>query len=282
MRYAAVIFDIIDSRRYNDRYDVQHILMESISYLNLVYDYAIKKAVVSSAGDEFQGLFKDLQTAFLYIRKLQLLIYPIKIRCGIGYGEIKYDNEKWSSVSIDGDAYYLARDAINSIQKRKSNVICFNTNSKYDKYLNVLCVSGNNIKLKQSQMVRLIELVADIILPIKSTSESKDFYGFILQNRIRLIEQESWNKVIGKFREIEEINIDFGYLLDVKKSIEPKYYSEHTFCTDEFWVHGMSTYIGQIMNTSRQNIDRYVSLGQVKESRTIDKTIYEMLGEELW
>lgn len=282
MRYAAVIFDIIDSRRYNDRYDVQHILMESISYLNLVYDYAIKKAVVSSAGDEFQGLFKDLQTAFLYIRKLQLLIYPIKIRCGIGYGEIKYDNEKWSSVSIDGDAYYLARDAINSIQKRKSNVICFNTNSKYDKYLNVLCVSGNNIKLKQSQMVRLIELVADIILPIKSTSESEDFYGFILRNRIRLIEQESWNKVIGKFREIEEINIDFGYLLDVKKSIEPKYYSEHTFCTDEFWVHGMSTYIGQIMNTSRQNIDRYVSLGQVKESRTIDKTIYEMLGEELW
>lgn len=282
MRYAAVIFDIIDSRRYNDRYDVQHILMESISYLNLVYDYAIKKAVVSSAGDEFQGLFKDLQTAFLYIRKLQLLIYPIKIRCGIGYGEIKYDNEKWSSVSIDGDAYYLARDAINSIQKRKSNVICFNTNSKYDKYLNVLCVSGNNIKLKQSQMVRLIELVADIILPIKSTSESKDFYGFILRNRIRLIEQESWNKVIGKFREIEEINIDFGYLLDIKKSIEPKYYSEHTFCTDEFWVHGMSTYIGQIMNTSRQNIDRYVSLGQVKESRTIDKTIYEMLGEELW
>lgn len=282
MRYAAVIFDIIDSRRYNDRYDVQHVLMESISYLNWVYEYAIKKEVVSSAGDEFQGLFKDLQTAFLYIRKLQLLVYPIKIRCGIGYGEIKYDKEKWSSVSIDGDAYYLARDAINSVQKRKSNAICFNTNSKYDKYLNALCMAGNEIKLKQSQMVRLVELVADIILPIKPTSESEGFYDFILRNRIRLIEQESWNRVIGKFREIEEIDIDFGYLLDIKQSIEPKYYSENNFYMDEFWVHGMSTYIAQIMNTSRQNIDRYVSLGKVKESRLIDKTIYEMLGEELW
>ena len=79
MKYAAVMFDIVESRRYNDRYDVQNVLMESISYLNRVYGYAIKKEVVSSAGDEFQGLFMNLQTAFLYIRKLQLLIYPINI-----------------------------------------------------------------------------------------------------------------------------------------------------------------------------------------------------------
>lgn len=282
MRYAAVMFDIIDSRRYNDRYDVQHILIESISYLNWVYDYAIKKEVVPSAGDEFQGLFIDLQTAFLYIRKLQLLIYPIKIRCGIGYGEIKYNKEKWLSVSLDGDAYYLARDAIRSIQKRKSNVICFNTKSKYDKYLNVLCMSGNEIKLKQSQMVRLVELIADIILPIYTTKESEGFYDFILQNRIRLIEQESWNRVIGKFREIESVDINFNYLFDIKESVAPKDYYENTFYMEEFWAHGMSTHIAQIMNTSRQNIDRYVSLGKVKESRTIDKAIYEMLGEKIW
>ena len=43
MKYAAVMFDIVESRRYNDRYDVQNVLMESISYLNWVYGYAIKK-----------------------------------------------------------------------------------------------------------------------------------------------------------------------------------------------------------------------------------------------
>lgn len=75
--------------------------------------------MVSSAGDEFQGLFFDLQSAFLYIRKLQILIYPIKLRCGIGYGEIKYDIEEWSSSAFDGEAYYLAREAIISISGKK-------------------------------------------------------------------------------------------------------------------------------------------------------------------
>lgn len=281
MRYAAMIFDIIESRRYNDRYAVQNILMESISYLNALYHYAIKKEVVSSAGDEFQGLFLDLQTAFLYIRKLQLLIYPIKIRCGIGYGEIKYDVKEWSSSAIEGEAYYLCRDAIDTIAKRKSNAICFNTHSKYDKYLNEFCKSNIEIKAKQSQMVRLIELVADIILPIRPAEEDADFYYYILKNRIKIIEQESWNKVIGK-REIEEIKINFEQLLVMKCSLENKSFSENTFYMEDFWLHGMSTYIGQILNTSRQNVDRYVTLGNVKQSRTMDKAIYELLGEKIW
>ena len=44
----------------------------------------------------------------------------------------------------------------------------------------------------------------------------------------------------------------------------------------------MSTFLAQAMNTSRQNIDRYVSLGKIKESRTMDKAIYELLGEKIW
>ena len=130
MKYAAVMFDVVDSRRYLERFDVQNILMNSVAYLNDIYGYAIKKQVVSSAGDVFQGLFLDLPTAFLYIRKLQLLIYPIKIRCGIGYGQIKYDKDEWMSSAFDGEAYYLAREAINSINKKKSNASCFNTMSK--------------------------------------------------------------------------------------------------------------------------------------------------------
>lgn len=282
MKNVAMMFDVVESRRYNDRYDVQNVLMESISYLNWAYDYAIKKEVVSGAGDEFQGLFRDIQTAFLYIRKLQLLVYPIKIRCGIGYGAIKYYNEEWESSALDGEAYYLCRDAINSIQKKKSNSICFNTNLRYDKYLNMFCLANAEIKAKQSQMVRLIELIADIISPITPTNENMEFYEFILHNRIKLIQQESWNKVIGKFREIEVWNINFEQLIEIKKRMEAKSFYEDTFYMEDFWMHGMSTYIAQIINTTRQNVDRYVSLGKVKESRTMDKAIFELLGEKIW
>ena len=34
---------------------------------------------------------------------------------------------------------------------------------------------------------------------------------------------------------------------------------------DEFWAHGMSTEIARIMSTTRQNIDRYISKGRIKE-----------------
>ena len=281
MRYAAMMFDIVESRRYIDRYDVQLIVMNSVSYLNHIYISSIKKEVVSSAGDEFQGLFMDLQTAFLYVRKLQLLIYPIKIRCGIGYGEIKYDVEEWESSAIDGEAYYLCRDAINAISKKKSNAVCFNTNSNFDKYLNALCSSSAEIKSRQSQTVRLIELIADIISPMGSEKEDLGFYNFILENRLRVIKQELWNRNVGRTRNLEEPCVNFNRLFETKEFFEPKCNSD-TFYMEDFWSHGMSTYIAEILNTTRQNIDRYISLGKVKESRTIDKAIYKFAGEEIW
>lgn len=58
--------------------------------------------------------------------------------------------------------------------------------------------------------------------------------------------------------------------------------AECLFCMDEFWARGMSTEIARIMSTTRQNIDRYISLGRIKESRTMDKAIFELLQEDLW
>lgn len=257
MKYAALIFDVIESRKYYERYDVQKILMDCVGYLNDVYRFSIKKDVVSSAGDEFQGLFLDLQSAFLYIRKLQLLIYPIKLRCGIGYGEIKYDVEEWSSSAFDGEAYYLARDAIVSIGGKKSNAICFNTNSRYDKYLNVLSSSDMRVKSAQSQVAHLIELIADIMLPIVCIEEDRKFYEFILENRRKLIEQERWNRVAGRYRDTDILNIDYGILFESIEGYAQKKEVDMLFCMDEFWAHGMTTEIARIMNTTRQNIDMF-------------------------
>ena len=257
--------------------------MNAVRYLNYLYREDIKKEVVSSAGDEFQGLFFDLQTAFLYVRKLQLLIYPVKIRCGIGFGEIKYDVEDWLSSAFDGEAYYLARDAINGISKRKkSNAILFNTRSNYDKYLNMLCLSCFEMKGRQSQVARWLELLADIILPIKQVDEDVTFYNFILDIRQKIIMSERWNKVYGSPREIQLFNTNFQFLSEMKSEFVLIDDVGDKLFVEEFWKHGMSTVIAQAMDTSRQNVDRYVSLGRIKESRTMDKAIYELLGEEIW
>lgn len=247
-----------------------------------IYRDSIKKEVVSSAGDEFQGLFLDLQSAFVYIRKLQILIYPIKIRCGIGYGEIKYDVEEWTSAAFDGEAYYLARAAIVSIGKQKNNAICFHTKSLYDKYLNVLCSSDMQVKTSQSQTAQLIELVADIMLPLVYREEDKKFYEFILESRQILIEQGQKNKGKDKYRENMILNVEYAFAFENREHYMKKENKEVTFCMDEFWAFGMATEIARIMNTTRQNIDRYISSGKIKESRTMDKAIFELLGEDIW
>ncbi len=282
MKYAALMFDIVESRNYESRYEIQRILMNSVNYLNEMYKYDIKKEVVSSAGDEFQGLFLNLQSAFLYIRKLQLLVYPIKVRCGIGYGEIKYDDDRWSSSAFDGEAYYLARDAIIEASHRKSNAVIFNTKSRYDKYLNMLCFASIDIKMRQSQIARWIELLADIILPMGQLNEAPAFYDFILDVRNRVIESERWNRITGTPRHVEPTRTDFRYLFEVRRELFYREDYDNQHFVEDFWVHGMSTIIAQAMDTSRQNVDRYMALGKIKESRTMDKTIYEFLGEEIW
>ena len=71
-------------------------------------------------------------------------------------------------------------------------------------------------------------------------------------------------------------------MFEIKEEFRSKddYYNK--FFVEEFWSHGMSTVLSQAMDTSRQNIDRYISLGRIKDSRTIDKTIYDFLGEQIW
>ena len=97
-----------------------------------------------------------------------------------------------------------------------------------------------------------------------------------------MIQQESWNKVIGRFREIEPVNTNFEFLFNIKEQSEMENDDSTNLYIEDFWLFGMTTYIAQAMDTTRQNIDRYVSLGRVKESRTMDKAIFDLLGEQKW
>ena len=39
MKYAAIMFDVVESRKYYDRYDVKNVLMGCVDYLNTIYGY---------------------------------------------------------------------------------------------------------------------------------------------------------------------------------------------------------------------------------------------------
>lgn len=284
--YCAAIFDIIDSRKYEYRYDVQLVVKNSINYLNIFFANEIEKDVMFGAGDEFQGLFKNLEVAFLYARKLQLLIYPIKVRCGIGYGSVKYLNENWSSTETDGETYYNAREAMTSIPGKGSSVICFKIDDRFSKYINMYTLANAELKNRQSQTVKLIELLADIACPIINNkrwdrNEDEDFYKELIRLKVHLITQE---KHISKRVAYDDVfmNLNINALYHACESSYTENSDPSSLFIDCYWERGLSSLIAEIISTSRQNVDKHIYLGRVKESRNMDRTIFMMLGERKW
>ena len=113
------MIDVKNSRSYSiqDRNSIQNSILKSINILNKIFKNSIEKEVEFSAGDEIQGLFLSPQSAYLYYRLFSMLIFPIEIHSGIGFGtwDIKVDGA--SSTAQDGTVYHYARNAIDEAKK---------------------------------------------------------------------------------------------------------------------------------------------------------------------
>ncbi|MBQ2891509.1 MAG: hypothetical protein IJE45_01295 [Bacilli bacterium] len=289
-KYTTVIFDIIDSRKIFDRYTTQLILKKSIEFLNESFGENIVKEVVTVRGDEFQGSFRSISAAFDYIRKLQLLIYPIRIRCGIGKGNLKYLDDDWTSVDIDGSAYHNSRNAIDKMPNKDTDLILFCTNSKWDVQINTIMIANSLLKRKQSAICRLIELIIEFLYPIgfefkKNNIIFEEFWN-ILSIHIDHIEKKTYSlKSLEEGRYIKENKITF-YGIN-KNVLENSYIlsdEEYDRKNDKLYKdggvpHGIIKLLSEIIGTSKQNISKHITLGNVKESRALDETILELLGQ---
>ena len=118
MMYSALIGDIIESKKIQDRAQVQQQLLRLMKKLNWQYqDYLISPFTVTT-GDEFQALFSPNSYMFQIIDQLSVAFSPYEIRFGIGVGEMVTEINKEQSIGSDGPAYWLAREAINHIHDK--------------------------------------------------------------------------------------------------------------------------------------------------------------------
>ena len=116
--YIAVIGHIIESKKIQDRAQVQQQLLRLMKELNWQYqDYLISPFTVTT-GDEFQALFSPNSYMFQIIDQLSVAFSPYEIRFGIGVGEMVTEINKEQSIGSDGPAYWLAREAINHIHDK--------------------------------------------------------------------------------------------------------------------------------------------------------------------
>jgi len=115
--YCAVIGDIIRSKEIKKRMATQNKLEKALQKINRKYGSCIASNFAITMGDEFQGLLKDIGNLISIIEIIKFELYPVKIRFGVGIGQIYTKINKNIPLGADGPAYHNARKMIEDIRK---------------------------------------------------------------------------------------------------------------------------------------------------------------------
>lgn len=137
-RYAAIIGDIVNSRKIENRNEIQKRLKNLLDDINKKYHEYIASKFIITLGDEFQGLLKNPDKAIEIISYIEIGLLSVEVRFGIGIGAISTDINYENSSEVDGPAYHRAREMISRIEciekqytERISNVMISSTDDKH-------------------------------------------------------------------------------------------------------------------------------------------------------
>lgn len=117
--YIAIIGDIKGSKGIEDRNRVQEKMRNTLNEINEKYASDISSKFTITLGDEFQGLLCKGANTMSIISEIERKMYPIKIRFGVGVGEITTDINYEMAIGADGPGYYKARTAIDFLKENK-------------------------------------------------------------------------------------------------------------------------------------------------------------------
>ncbi len=119
MHYIAIIGDMKDSKKIENRSQVQEKLSAVLRYVNTAYRADISAKFIITLGDEFQGLLQSKAHILDIVKYIQREMYPVKLRFGIGFGEISTNIFCEAAIGADGPAYYAARETIEQLHEQE-------------------------------------------------------------------------------------------------------------------------------------------------------------------
>jgi hypothetical protein len=121
--YYAIIGDMINSKKIQDRYAAQVQLNSALKNINHLFKEDIASDFIITLGDEFQGVLHNAMNVMEIADRIKFQMDPIQLRFGIGIGDISTPINRKASLGSDGPAYWYAREAINLINGRKNRII---------------------------------------------------------------------------------------------------------------------------------------------------------------
>lgn len=298
--YSALMIDIVKSRNYSSgcRFDIQNHLLECIDALNAYFSDSIAKPVEFSAGDELQGLFDYPFAAYQYYRVLNLLIYPVQIRAGIGIGEWSIKIDGAGTTAQDGTAYHNARQAINMAKESADHSILLYSQQKrlhsFDHTTNTLMQAEKAIsdllKPAQRNCALLLELISPLIHSNSKLSLNNGEHLFHLIQKAYYQSFEYTAKRFSKGSSYPEIlNRTYDELI----STIHEYANKNNDLYDQLTKHkndaftfidthqrGIPTLLAEFTGTSRQNIEKTIESGHINIMRNIAVSIMIEMSKE--
>lgn len=284
INYVSLIMDVEKSRRYGieDRTELQNYMSYCVKMLNQLFREGIEYDVTFSAGDELQGLFRDTTAALMYFRLLEMLLKPVKLRAGIGVGEWTIKVNDGLSTQQDGPAYHRARHAIEEVYKKAFHNIRI-CSDKDDVLANHLINASLTLKNQQIYMQNIVLVILELLCPFVKWEMDVDRYEIIRE----LIEIKFEYK-IGRIRYpyprkellLENDRLHFHRF----PIIEPIYINGNMKEAEEnIIIKNISSYIAEILDCSRQNVDSILRRGNANKIRELDymalQYIERMYGE---
>ncbi len=136
----VLIGDLIQSRKKQNRRDLQEKLEAELTNVNQEFKSQIQAPLKLIRGDEFEGVFKNFKACMEAFEKIESGLYPNKIRGGIGIGKITTEITKNVS-KMDGPAFYRAREMIEKRVKssaRSSILLIKGDNQRTEDTINII------------------------------------------------------------------------------------------------------------------------------------------------
>lgn len=122
MQYYAIIGDIKRSKKIENRCEIQEKLKKILDNVNSIYNNDISAKFLITLGDEFQGLLEIMAPILEIIKYIQREIYPIKLRFGVGIGNVSTLINHEAAIGADGPAFYAAREMIEFLREQEKKL----------------------------------------------------------------------------------------------------------------------------------------------------------------
>ena len=283
MDYTALMIDLQNSRSYEQRKRnrIQSQILMTISLLNQVFEKNIACPVEFSAGDEIQGLFLTPEAAYLYYRLFSMYLYPVKIRAGIGVGtwDIKIKNH--STTIQDGLVYHRARNAIEWADGAEGYSVLFFSDYRSDITINTLIGSAAAITENQTVYQNQLTLLTELMFPIYNPAVRSFINKIDSRLQESLHEKNEFDHLVGTISKNKALPMDRmnaqPVMPDAPINAEDAYKRFPPYIR-EGKKRGIPTKLSELLNISRQVIDKALKAGNVYTARNMAITAVDEMA----